>query len=126
MKTLKRQFGDLGEQIAKKYLEKNKYQILEQNFQKPWGEIDIIAKRGNNIVFIEVKAKSAGIGNEHGLPEEEVNFWKQKKLIRTAQTYLIEHGFEENVNWQIDVISVVLDWQTRKAKLQHLKNAVCS
>ncbi|MAG44927.1 YraN family protein [bacterium] len=124
MKTIKKQFGDLGEQIAQKYLKKNKYQILEQNFQKPWGEIDIIAKLGNDIIFIEVKTKSAGISDEYGLPEEEVNYWKQKKLIRTAETYLMEKDFSENVNWQIDVIAILLYWQTRKAKLRHLKNAV--
>jgi len=124
MKTIKKQFGDLGEQIAQKYLKKNKYQILEQNFQKPWGEIDIIAKLGNDIIFIEVKTKSAGISDEYGLPEEEVNYWKQKKLIRTAETYLMEKDFSENVNWKIDVIAILLYWQTRKAKLRHLKNAV--
>ena len=123
MKTFKQQFGDLGEQIAEKYLEKNHYKILQRNFQKPWGEIDIIAKKGNDIIFIEVKTKSAGKDN-YGLPEEEVNYWKQKKLIRTAETYLIENGLIDDLNYQIDVIAVVLDWKTRKANLRHFKNAV--
>jgi len=123
-KTLKRQFGDIGETIARKYLEKNKYQIIETNFQKPWGEIDIIASRKKDIIFIEVKTKSSGIGDKYGLPEEEVSWWKQQKIIRTANMYLTEKDYPEDINWQIDVISIFLDWKTRKARIKHFKNAV--
>lgn len=124
IKTFKRQLGDKGEEIARSYLEKNNYKIIETNFWKPWGELDIIAQLGQDIVFVEVKTKSLGISDKYGLPEEEVNFFKQQKLIRTANLYLIENNYPEDLNWQIDVISVFLNWKTRQAKLQHLKNAV--
>lgn len=121
MVTHKRKLGDLGEKIALEYLKKNGYQILERNYQKKWGEIDIIAQLKENIVFIEVKSKSKGMAIR---PEQNVNFFKQKRLIRAAQTYLLERKISPEKPWQIDVIAVELDFKNKKANLRHLKNVV--
>ena len=122
MPSQKRKLGDVGEGIAVGYLEKAGYRILERNYQKPWGEIDIIAKKDqNSIVFVEVKTRKSISGY---FPEENVNFKKQRKIIRTAQTYLAEKEYPPKTIWQIDVIAVELDEQTRKANLKHIKNAV--
>jgi len=123
MVTPKRKLGDLGEKIAVDYLKKQGYQILERNFKKPWGEIDIIAQNNQALIFIEVKTRIL-LQKESPYPEESVGSLKQQKLIRTAQSYLSERKHPPETNWQIDVIAIELNEQTRKANLKHIKNAV--
>ena len=55
-KTAKRQLGDIGEGIACKYLEQRGYEVVERNYLKPWGEIDIVAQKAKKLYFIEVKS----------------------------------------------------------------------
>ncbi len=127
MVTPKRKLGDIGEKIARGYLKKQGYQILEQNYQKPWGEIDIITQKNKEIIFIEVKTRTVSEGQSLGYspyPEENVGFNKKQKVIRTAQTYLLEKKYPLETFWQIDVIAVELNIQTRKANLKHIKNAI--
>lgn len=123
MVTPKRKLGDIGEKIARGYLKKQGYQILEQNYQKPWGEIDIIAQNNKGLIFIEVKTRTVSEGQSLN-PEENVGFNKKRKVIRTAQTYLLEKKYPLETPWQIDVIAVELNIQTRKANLKHIKNAI--
>lgn len=123
MKTQKRKIGDIGEEIAVRYLKKQGYKILDRNFLKKWGELDIMAKNKKGVSFIEVKTLNQKSGQIF-FPEQNVSFKKQKRLIRTAQTYLAQKNYPLDTSWQIDVIAVELNWQTRKANLRHLKNAV--
>ena len=69
--------GIYGEKLALKYLKKQKYKILEKNFRCALGEIDIVAKDGGFLVFVEVKTRSS---NAFGEPMEAVDFYKQRKL----------------------------------------------
>ncbi len=115
-----RKTGDIGEQIAVDYLKNNGYKILEKNYQKPWGEIDIIAQN-QGLIFIEVKTRT---NTKIAFPEENVNFNKQRKLIRAAETYLLEKNHSPETPWQIDVIAIELNLKIRKANLKHIKNAV--
>lgn len=125
MLTKKRVFGDLGEKIAKEYLEKHEYAIIDQNYSKRWGEIDLIAEsREKELVFIEIKTRETNNAPSAFLPEDSVNFSKQKKIIKTAQTFLYENNCPEDTAWRIDVISIEIDKISRKAKIRHLKNAV--
>ena len=124
MVTIKRKLGDLGEKIAEKYLQENNYQIIKKNYQKRWGEIDIIAKENQEIVFIEVKTRSKGKSDFYGQPQESVNFFKQQKLIKTAKTYIYEKDYPSQTDWRIDVIAIKLDEQNKKTSLNHIKNAV--
>jgi len=124
MPSQKRKIGDVGEKIAADYLEKNGCQIIERNYQKPWGEIDIIAQDKTGLIFIEVKTREKQKTGKAFSPEDNVHFAKQQRLIKTAETYLSEKDYPEETDWQIDVISVELNWQTRKASLRHFKNAV--
>lgn len=112
--------GQIGEDIAAQYLQKKGYKILERNYKKPWGEIDIIVKKGKDIVFVEVKTLSPTTGF---LPEEQVTFKKKKILIRTAKLYLAEKRYPANQNWQIDVIGIEMK-DTNKCLLRHTKNAI--
>jgi len=123
MVTIKRKLGDLGEKIAVDYLKSRGYKILERNFKKPWGEIDIIAQKNKDLIFIEVKTRAFPQGDSP-YPEASVYSLKQQKLIRAAQSYLLEKKYPPEISWQIDVIAIELNQQTRKADLKHIKNAV--
>jgi putative endonuclease len=125
MPNLKRKIGDIGEEIAVNYLREKGYQILARNFQKPWGEIDIIARDEENqgLIFIEVKTRTLPYKPPY-FPEENVRPSKQQKLIRTARTYLQKKNYPPDASWQIDVIAVELNLQNRRANLRHIKHAV--
>lgn len=114
-------FGMQAETIACHYLETRGYQILDRNYRKPWGEIDIIAKKQNVIIFFEVKANSKTfLGNFN--PEIRVDQKKMKKIIRTATLYLSQELSQSDTSWQIDIISIVLVPGVTKAKITHFKN----
>jgi len=123
MKTIKRQVGDLGEDIAVRYLLARSYQIIERNFWRPWGEIDIVAQNKGDMVFVEVKTLNQRADRSY-VPEQNVSWQKQRKLVRVCQLYLAQKKYPPNTAWQIDVIAVELNWQTHRANLRHLKNAV--
>lgn len=124
MPTRKRELGNLGEKLAYKFLKGNGFSILETNYQKRIGEIDIIARYNEIIHFIEVKTRTKISSNKYGLPQEAVNFYKKKKLIRTALFYLAEQKYPDDTNWQIDVIAIIIDKDKNKAKINHIENAV--
>ncbi len=100
----KQEIGRMGENIATSYLEKKGYQIIERNFMARQGEIDIIAKDKEEIVFIEVKTRT---NQQYGNPIDGVNTVKQKHLIQTVEYYLYKHHLE-NSFVRIDVIEVYL------------------
>lgn len=119
-----RKVGNSGEEIARQYLERKSYNILESNYLKPYGEVDIIAWDKAVLVFIEVKTRISGQKKVYLPPESNVNYYKGRKIIRTALAYMEEKGIPEDVLWRIDVISVELDCENRKAKVRHLENAI--
>ena len=86
---IKKEFGNTGEDIATEYLKKQGYIILERNFYCKQGEIDIIAKDKNEVVFVEVKSRS-DVG--YGLPSEAVTKQKIKHLCRTARYFLYKNN----------------------------------
>jgi putative endonuclease len=124
MVTKKRELGDLGEKIAQNYLENKGYKIVDLNYSKRWGEIDLVAESTEKeLVFLEIKTREAK-SNSAFLPEDSVNFPKQQKLIKTAQTFLYENRYPEDTPWRIDVIAIEIEKASRKAQIRHIKNAV--
>jgi len=123
-----REIGNFGERVAVKYLKDKGYQILDKNYsfripgnpQK--GEIDIVAKKFDTISFVEVKTLSGGGHPSAISPEEKINFGKRKKIIKTAESWLMAKKIPLNTQWQIDVISVMID--KGKAKIWHFENAI--
>ncbi|MFH1012859.1 MAG: YraN family protein [Candidatus Peregrinibacteria bacterium] len=113
----KQSFGKQGEKIAIELLKNKGYQILETNFHKRSGEIDIIAKSPEGqYVFIEVKTRH---GHGFGYPEEAVNPQKIRKIFTTAQTWLAMKKIETE-NYRIDVIAI--EYEGDKPKIIHLEN----
>ncbi|HSX19260.1 MAG TPA: YraN family protein [Candidatus Saccharimonadales bacterium] len=108
--------GKYGEDIAAKFLAKNGYKIIERNFRIRGGEIDIIAKENQTLVYIEVKTRTSA---KFGLPEESVNYYKLKFLERAAKFY--RNARQNNklpAAERIDVVSINLeDSQSPQIKL---------
>jgi len=123
MPSLKRKFGDIGEKIAEKHLTDKGYRIIEKNYLKPFGEIDIIGKKGSVLTFFEVKTSDISQTRDY-LPEQRVNYKKARKLRKTCEIYLLEKKYPIDQEWQIDILSVVLDKDIGKAKVNHFENAV--
>ena len=130
-KTEKRKLGDLGEDVACKYLESKGFVVVERNFLKKWGEIDIVAQKGEVTHFIEVKSVSREklhVGEssaEHDFyrPEENVHPKKLQRLQRVIQSYILEKGMEDKA-WQFHVISVFLNTKKRIARCRMLEDIV--
>ena len=106
--------GLKGEVGAKKFLEDKGYKILECNYKNKIGEIDLIAKDNNCLVFVEVKARES---LRFGYPREAVNFYKQQKIRRVAMGYLKHKGLYDKINVRFDVIDILGD------KITHIENA---
>lgn len=117
MKTFNRATGRVGESFAAVMLEKKGYTILEKNFSNKFGEIDIIAKDKDVLVFVEVKTK---IGDDFGLPEEMVGPGKLQKVRNMATMYMKGETFV----CRIDVVAIVLNEQNEIQRLTHYEN-VC-
>lgn len=115
MKYLNRKIGKLAEDLAASDLKQKGYQIIERNFSNRFGEIDIIAKDKDTLVFVEVKAK---IGEQFGHPEEMINKGKLSKIRHMAEVFL--DG--ENILCRIDIVAVVLNPDYSLLRLTHYEN----
>lgn len=122
--------GEIGENIAVKFLMKHNFAILDRNYTKKWGEIDIVAKKDNKIYFIEVKSVSRSLSNvsqetlDNYKPEDNMHPWKLKRMSRTIQTYLLAHKEYDDYEWQIDLITVFLDLIDKKARVKRIEDII--
>jgi putative endonuclease len=106
--------GRLGERLAAEELLSHGYRILERNFRCSYGEIDLVAEDGQDLVFVEVKTRR---GVPFGLPEEAVTARKQRKLVEVASFYIDAHECSER-SWRVDVVAVQL---TGSGKLEEIR-----
>ena len=112
---IRHEIGKQGEELARKYLLKKGYNIIEKNFMARQGEIDIIALDKDELVFIEVKTRT---NQKYGKPASAVDYNKRKHMINTIKYYLYSRGME-NQFVRIDIIEVYL--YNNKFKINHLK-----
>jgi putative endonuclease len=112
--------GKWGEGVAVRFLQEKGYVLLATNYRCHWGEVDIVAQEGEELVFVEVRTRR---GVEFGTPEESVTAAKARKLIATAQEFLQEHD-QVNAGWRIDLIAIRLDGDRRVQDITHLRHAV--
>jgi len=111
--------GRYGEEMAIEHLKRQRYRILERNYRKPFGEVDIIASDKETVVFIEVKTRQS---TRFGTPFEAVDIRKQRQISRVAQEYLQTHGTTD-VSARFDVIAVRVDRDNCLIAIDHLQNA---
>ncbi|WP_202711318.1 YraN family protein [Sporosalibacterium faouarense] len=107
--------GDYGEKLAMEYLNDNDYIIIERNFRNRIGEIDIIAKKDNIIVFIEVKSRK---NSKYGYGYEAVNKRKQDKIIKLANSYINFKNLR-SFQFRFDIIEVYFE----DCRINHIENA---
>lgn len=100
----KRATGSSYEEIAAAYLTNKGYEILEKNYRNRQGEIDLIAREGPYLVFIEVKFRR---DDRNGTPAEAVDYHKQQKIIRTARHYLMIRHCDESQPCRFDVVAIL-------------------
>jgi putative endonuclease len=116
----KQQLGRRGEEIAAGYLRQQGYIILARNWHCPIGEIDIVAREGETLAFVEVRTRR---GHRFGTPEESVTPAKQARLVELAQAYLQEMGLTDT-DWRIDVIAIEIGGRGEVRRLNLIRHAV--
>jgi putative endonuclease len=134
--TQKQIVGKIGEDCVCKYLVNKGYKVIERNYLRKWGEIDIIAQRDKAIHFIEVKSVSREIHkdvtcgtsrygkNDLYRAEDNLHPWKIKRLSRVIQSYLLEKGIDDGVDWQFDVATVLVDMSKRISRVTYIEDLV--
>jgi len=132
--TEKQKIGALGEDIASKFLINKGYTLIERNYRKKFGEIDVIVRKAGKVHFVEVKTVSRDDlkdfvpekleTKDSYRPEDNIHPWKLKRLSRAIQVYLLEKGIGENVDWQFDVVAVLLDEKNKIARVKFLEDII--
>lgn len=135
----KQKIGETGETVAVKFLMKHGFHILDRNYTKKWGELDVVGEKGNRLYFIEVKsvsretlpiiAKNDNSDVSHETmgeyrPEDNMHPWKLKRLSRTIQTYLVSKKIPEDMEWQVDLLVVFLDMKNKKARVKVVSDII--
>ncbi len=110
----KRRVGSEYEKIAVQFLEKNGYEIIISNFYCRQGEIDIVARDGKYLAFVEVKYRTT---TKNGQPEEAVNIYKQRRIINAAKYFMYKNNYAQDTPCRFDVVAVMPD------KVRLLRNA---
>ncbi len=113
----KKERGNNAEDLAEEYLRNLGYEIVARNYTISHNEIDIIAKEGNYLVFVEVRSKS---GTGYGKPEESLSVGKRKQVRKAAEMYLMQNPYI-NLLIRLDFIGVT--FTNEKPIINHLKNA---
>ena len=113
-----KQSGNYGEDLACKFLQKQGYKILERNYFIRGGEIDIVAKEGEYLVFVEVKTRYS---HEYGLPSESITPWKIKALLKTAAFYCMKVNWGDK-GYRIDLVSIDFAEEKNNPEIELLKD----
>jgi len=114
--------GEIGEEEAVKSLMKQGFKIIERNYTRKWGEIDVVARKGDILHFIEVKSitvRDMFSRENFYRPEDHMDAWKLKRLRRALQTYITDKNIHEDQKWQFDLACVYL-------RLKQTSSKVCS
>lgn len=117
-----RKIGDIAENAVVKYCKQKRWKVVGRNFAKKWGEIDIVARDGDIIVFIEVKAATTPVPQEFK-PEFHFDAKKVRNLTKAAHSYLAAKGYED-ADYRIDLAAVELNEKTKNAHIRYYKNAI--
>lgn len=109
--------GQIGEQAAAKFLKEKGYKIIDQNFRTRFGEIDLIAKKNQVLVFVEVKARMGNLGK----PEWQITARKINRVQKMAKVYLAKKQPDYD-NLRIDAVCIVFDENMQIKRTKHYQN----
>ena len=115
----RKKLGRWGESVAAIHLVAKGFEIVERNWRCELGEIDIIARFGEELIFVEVKTRQ---GNQMGTPEEGLTEEKSKKLFQLAQIYLSEKDID--ADWRIGLVALALEQSGKLERCEHIPKAV--
>ena len=129
-RTEKRRTGDVGEDLAVKFLVKHGYRVTGRNYLKKFGELDIICEKDGKIHFVEVKTVSRGTPQnvsrvtplDEYRPEDNLHPWKLKRIKRAIQVYLEEKKVSRD--FEFHAILVILNTERKTAQVKMLKNLI--
>ena len=119
MHSYNKDIGSFGEALARDYLISKGYKILNMNFRNKFGEIDIICKKNNLLIFCEIKSTYS---NSFGSPIESITCYKQKQIIKLSELYLISKKYY-NFNVRYDIIEVIFNTITSSHIINHVQDA---
>ena len=111
--------GTRGEELAAAFLTRAGLEVVARNYRSRLGEIDLVARDGDELVFVEVKARVGGVETA---PDAAVSAAKLERLGRLAERYLADVGTPEQP-WRVDVVAVVLDERGAVRRIDHLRGA---
>ncbi|PKB82207.1 MAG: YraN family protein [SAR202 cluster bacterium Io17-Chloro-G9] len=123
MPSARSKLGDWGEEAAGHFLLGQGFTILDRKYRCRWGEIDLVARDGEELVFVEVRTRR---NSAFGTPEESVTAAKARRLLATCQDYMQNHPEEQphaDTSWRIDLISV-RPVRGKAPRIDLLRNAV--
>ena len=115
----RKRLGDWGEEVASTHLATKGFQILHRQWRCSWGEMDLIVKRNDILVFVEVKTRSS---RTMGAPEHGITPAKAKKLQMIALAYMGQHDLD--LDWQIDMVAIEMDRAGNLKRCEHIENVV--
>ena len=124
MNSGNRRLGEWGERQARLHLEDKGYTVLSTNFRTRAGEIDIVAEQGDQLVFVEVKARR---GDAYGIAEETISPLRAERLAEVAEEFMrVGRGgeFSSGTQWRIDLVCLNLDRRGLLLSINHIENAV--
>lgn len=116
----KKNTGMAGERIASAYLRKRGYRIIQSNFRTPFGEIDLVTRHKDILVFVEVKSRMT---SSLGPPYLAITKAKERHIIKNALFYLKTRRLK-NISWRIDIVSVKMNYCREVESIELIENAV--
>ncbi len=122
-RTARQVLGTAGEGLARRYLEQRGYRFVAANWRRPYGELDLIMRDGNVLVFVEVKTRR---GERHVTAEESLTAAQARRLLLGAQSFLAQRADLAGLFWRIDLVAVTLTPTGAVARLTHIVDAVHS
>jgi putative endonuclease len=121
MTTPRRGLGTAGELHARRYLEVRGMQHVESNWRCPAGELDLVMRDGDELVFVEVKTRH---GEGMGRAEEGVSNAQSRRLLRAGEIYVATHPDAHELIWRIDLVAITLDRSGAVRRVNHMPNAI--
>lgn len=115
----KKDLGELGEDLASRFLKEEGLTIIKRNYRCPRGEIDIIAEDADILVFIEVRLRTSGF---RGYAEESIVPQKSQRLKRVAEFYLVDRGYADWPRLRFDLIAI--NWEEERPSIKWIKNCI--